>query len=350
MTNLNAVRKPELDVAKGLTMFLVVFSHVYLKRTVLSNWIFMFHMPAFFFFSGMIFKPEKYMNMKWGFHNFLKDKWKSRIVPYLLITALGFIICMIRPYYRQPVLDAGWWYMIKWIFYYAQPKELYIGQVWFLVGLFTAELFAYGWFALTRKQNAGIKLLSLVVMAWVAMRMPYVNASLTFGQRLPWKLDTGLCASVFVIAGYYSTKWNAWKKCQGSEWFLCPFCLWLSYYLGPRLHGYTNICDCAYSPGPYYYMVAILGTASIYFFAILCKKSRFWQFCGRHSLALLAMQTFLIWILAEIINKYSGMELEPLRIAGKGISLTITIVVFFSMVLIVYFWNCWQKRYLRIKE
>ena len=340
MANQGTERKPELDVAKGLTMFLVVFSHVYLKRTNLSNWIFMFHMPAFFLFAGMTFKPEKYIGKQQGLVLFLKDKWKSRIVPYLTITMIGFLICMIRPYYRQPILDMGWRYMIKWIFYYAQPKELYIGQVWFLVGLFAAELFTYVWFLLTRNKNLGIKLLSLCIMAGLAMRMPYLNASLAFGQRLPWKLDTGLCAAVFLIVGYYLKKWNLFERCKGAEWFLCPFCLWLSYYLGPRIHGYTNICDCTYSPGPYYYMVAILGTAAIYFFAILCRRCHFWQYCGKHSLALLAMQTFLIWIVAEVINTYTGMELEPLRIPDKGISLAITVAVFMLMVLFLYIRDC----------
>lgn len=342
MDKQSTVRKTELDVAKGMTMFLVVFSHVYLKRTGLSNWIFMFHMPAFFFFAGMTFKPEKYLDKKHGFWLFLKDKWKSRIVPYLLITAIGLVICMIRPYYRQPVLDAGWWYMIKWIFYYAQPKELYIGQVWFLAGLFSAEVLAYLWFALFRHRNDGLKALGLLAMAWLAMLMPQINEALPVGQRLPWKLDTGLCAAVFVIAGYYSVKWNIWDKCKGAEWFLCPFCLLLSYYFGPKIHGYTNICDCTYSPAPYYYMVAILGTASVYFFATLCKNCKFWQYCGRYSLALLAMQTFLIWIMAELINKYTGMELEPLRIAGKGISLAITVTVFVLMVLMIYPWH-WYR-------
>ena len=226
MDKQGTARKTELDVAKGMTMFLVVFSHVYLKRTGLSNWIFMFHMPAFFFFAGMTFKPEKYLDKEHGFLLFLKDKWKSRIMPYLLITAFGFVICMIRPYYRQPILEAGWWYMVKWIFYYAQPKELYIGQVWFLVGLFAAEVFTYIWFVLVRNRNSGIKALTLLAMAWLAMQMPYINSSLPVGQRLPWKLDTGLCAAVFVIAGYYSVKWKIWEITSPASGGTAPCSAW----------------------------------------------------------------------------------------------------------------------------
>ena len=344
MGNQGVSRKTELDVAKGMALFLVVFGHVYLKRTGLSNWIFMFHMPAFFFFSGMTFKPEKYLDRQHGFWQFFKDKWKSRIVPYFAITAIGFVICMIRPFYRQPILEKGWWHMTKWIFYYAQPKELYIGQVWFLVGLFSAEVITYLWFMAFRKCSSGVKALGVLALAWFAMVVPQINTMLPIGHRLPWKLDTGLCAAVFVIAGYYSVKWKIWERCRGAEWFLCPFCLWLSYYYGPKWYGYTNICDCLYSPGPYYYLVAILGTASVIFFATLCKKCPFWQYCGRYSLPLFALQTFVIWIIAEIITKTTGMELEPMKIPGKGLSLAITIASFIIMALMVYPWHCYKKK------
>lgn len=337
-------RSPELDAAKGLTLFLVVFGHVYALGADLTNWIFMFHMPAFFFYSGMTFKPEKYLDRPNGFRRFLKDKWKSRIIPYLVISAIGLAICMIRPSYRQPVLNRGWAYIFKWIFYYAQPQELYVGQAWFLVGLFVAEVITYVWFMAFRKQNAGVKGLSVLVLAWAAMAVPQMNAILPVGHRLPWKLDSGLCAAVFVIAGYYSVKWKVWERCKGTEWFLFPLCLWLSYYYGPKWYGYTNLCDCVYSPGPYYYPVALFGTAAMYFLAALCKNCPFWQYCGRYSLPIFAAQTFVIWIVAEIVTKFTGLAYGPMSIPYKGISLMIAVVSFLIMAVMIYPWHVYKTK------
>ena len=340
----NNTRMTELDVAKGMTMFLVIFGHVYMMDTRLFNWIFMFHMPAFFFFSGMTFKPEKYIDQKNGLIIFFKDKFKKRILPYLAITAMGFFICMIRPAYRIPVLNAGWSYMLKWIFYYAQPRELYIGQAWFLVGLFFAEVIAFLWFYLLKKRSAGIKAAGLFAISWIAMLMPKINALIPEWGRLPLKIDVGFCAAVFVIAGYFSVKWNIWERFKGAEWFMVPFCLGLSYYYGPRWHGYTNICDCVYSPGPYYYLVALLGTAAIFFMAKLCKRCRFWQYCGTYSLQIFAVHIFIIWIIAEIIEKVVGISLTPLFIPDKMISFGISVVTLFVSVLMILPWHYYKMR------
>ena len=57
-------RRTEIDVAKGFTLFLVVFGHLLPLNTTLFRWIFSFHMPAFFFLSGMTFRPEKYNGVR----------------------------------------------------------------------------------------------------------------------------------------------------------------------------------------------------------------------------------------------------------------------------------------------
>ena len=42
-------RRTEIDVAKGFALFLVVFAHVLDRDSIWAYWIFMFHMPVFFF-------------------------------------------------------------------------------------------------------------------------------------------------------------------------------------------------------------------------------------------------------------------------------------------------------------
>ena len=79
-------RRGEIDAAKGLALLSVVLGHVILLHTFPSNWIYTFHMPVFFFLSGMTFRPEKYD----GLLPFLKDKARKRLLPYLGITALAF--------------------------------------------------------------------------------------------------------------------------------------------------------------------------------------------------------------------------------------------------------------------
>ena len=71
-------RNYAIDVARGISIFFVVLGHLVVGGTKTFNWIFSFHMPIFFLLSGMCFNFEKYNS----FIDFLKEKFKKRIIPY----------------------------------------------------------------------------------------------------------------------------------------------------------------------------------------------------------------------------------------------------------------------------
>lgn len=345
MAENSSTRRPELDVAKGFALFLVVYAHILHSTSRLSCWIFMFHMPAFFFLSGMTYRPEKYKSTG----HFLTDKWRKRIVPYFLITFMGLVICMVWPAYRKPVLDRGWKEMLLWIFYYGQPIELYIGQSWFLVGLFMAEFIAYLWFRLLGDKSITVKCYSLAVLAWAAVNINQLNRILETVfpavNRLPWKIDTGLGGAVFLIGGYYTTKWNLLDRLKKAVLFLIPACIWLSYYYGPRQYGYVNMCNCIYFPGPYYFPVAFLGIGALLLAAVICKDWVFWQYCGRNSMPMFAAQTFVIYWLMDGIAMVTGRYYTPRRdVPGKIGCLLMTIVVFVVLAAGVYGWKWISSR------
>lgn len=345
------VRKPELDVAKGLALLAVVLGHVIPLHGTFSNWIFSFHMPVFFFLTGMTFRPEKYK----GFGAFLKDKWKKRIIPYFIIVFVGFVICMLRPSYRAPVLNDGWKYQLLWIFYYARPMNLYIGQAWYLVALFMAELFAYGWLRLFGKTGScksrfnekypAVKWWSLFVLAWIAVLIPRYIPWIPVVYRLPWKIDSGLCGAVFVLAGYGAEKMGLLEKCRPWAWHLFPVSLCFSYFFGPCLFGHSNICECLYPAAPYYYTAAFSGIGAILMVAVILKKSRFWQFCGRYTLPMFAAQTFAIYFVTEAVSWMTGIVWEPMQqMPGKAGCILITLAAFGLMVIFVLPWHIYKKR------
>lgn len=336
----NLMRKTEIDVAKGFALFFVVLGHVLVWDHKLTLWIFMFHMPAFFFLSGMTFRPEKYPS----FIILLKDKLKKRIRPYFLITFIGFAICMLRPLYRQPILDAGWHYLLMSIFFYGHPQNLYIGQIWFLTALFSSELLAWVWFRFLGKRSIALRCFSLTLLAWIAINVRRLDLPVV--HHLPWKLDSALCAVIFLIAGYYAAKTKVFDRlwAVGMGWFLIPFTLWLSYYFGPKWYGYVNLCDCVYSPGPYYFLVAFLAIAALFFTAMLCKHSRFWQYCGRYSLPMFSAQTFAIYGINEIIVRATGIAYEPRHSMPGRLGVLISIAAFALMAAFVFPWHIYKKK------
>lgn len=67
------LREHYIDVAKGVAMLLVIIGHITIIPSWLYAWINSFHMPLFFFLSGMVYNPYKYDKFK----DFFKAKFKG---------------------------------------------------------------------------------------------------------------------------------------------------------------------------------------------------------------------------------------------------------------------------------
>lgn len=329
-------RITEIDVARGFALFLTVWGHVLEMGGLWFCWIFSFHMPAFFFLSGMTFRPEKYEN----FGSFVGNRFKKRIVPYLAAVAAGTGICLIRPLYRAALLGADAGEVLAWMFYYAQPREIYMGQVWFLAALFFAEVFAWIWFRLFRGRPALVRGYALLLLAWAGIYIRRIDPYLPWGDRLPWKIDTAVAASVFLILGYYAAKIHLTEWLRKYAWLVGPVCVCLNYSFGVRLFGYTNLCDCAYSPAPYYYTAALAGILALLSGAVICRNSRFWQFCGRNSLLMFIAQTFAIFWVVEGVAAVTGITCNPMfDVPGDKFALAVAAAAFALLVLMALGWN-----------
>lgn len=72
-----------LDIFKGFGIFFVVFGHV-THIGELRDYIWNFHMPLFFFVSGLLY------NSNLRFKDFLLKRIKSIYIPYILFFCVTF--------------------------------------------------------------------------------------------------------------------------------------------------------------------------------------------------------------------------------------------------------------------
>lgn len=87
-------RYKELDLMKGIGILLVYLGHSFnfpnFKWTkilfFLGNTVYSFHMPLFFFISGLLSNTNKEINLE----KFYKGKLKRLLIPYLFINAIDF--------------------------------------------------------------------------------------------------------------------------------------------------------------------------------------------------------------------------------------------------------------------
>lgn len=132
------MRSHELDILKGIGMLLIVLGHVAHVRVV--HWyVWPFHVPLFFFVSGMLHRPGTK-----GFWAFFGKRVKSLYVPYVFFFLLTFSYwLLIERHYRSGGHGAGFYLLGLPFGTYEGGHLFFNGVLWFLPCLFVTELLFY---------------------------------------------------------------------------------------------------------------------------------------------------------------------------------------------------------------
>lgn len=132
-----------VSIARGIAIIAMVVGHAVPHDTLLATFIYKWHMPLFFFFSGYFFSVDKY-----SFGKFAYRKIKSLYIPYILWSLLFLSVHNLLIQYHisdGDILDRKtiiiWFYRIIFKMW-AQP-EPFLGAFWFLVQLLRVNLLIY---------------------------------------------------------------------------------------------------------------------------------------------------------------------------------------------------------------
>lgn len=288
-------RNDVIDTIKGILIILVVWTHICTWGTHFFNFVFSFHMAAFFILSGYLL----------GFNNYnmcLIDFIKVRVKRYIVVY---FKFCLIGAMVHVVLLDFDFlnWEMIKTTLLYMQPDWLYFGAGWFLWALFFGNIGCYLWsryIDCKNKNKIYIDFFCFFIISLLAINILRVCSYLGI-YRLYFKLDSGLMAIVFCIIGFYINKFSMFPtKADIFSWGGILACLlYLAYF-------YTgNIANCFYVDGYVYIFTGILGFSFIalssiiindcdvfkYYFTLVGRKSL--PIFALHGIALSGMMSFL---------------------------------------------------------
>jgi fucose 4-O-acetylase-like acetyltransferase len=191
-----------IDIAKGIGIILVVMGHndFSLISPFLFKLIYSFHMPVFFFMSGIFFKPDM------SFLTLLRRRFDSVLRPYIFIILLIFFATLS---FTKVDFANSTSRLVKAL--YGNGHYLDWVQLWFLPHLFVISLFAFLFFQIVRR-------LGLPWLKWVLLVTVQVVGVLSisafwpftinfFGRQLtlfglPFSLDLVLISGFFFILGY----------------------------------------------------------------------------------------------------------------------------------------------------
>ena len=172
-----------IDIAKGLGIVLVVMGHndFALISPLAHKLIYSFHMPMFFFMSGMFFNPDM------SFWPFIRRRFDRVLRPFIFTLLLIYFMSI--SFSKMGILVAtrrllkalyGNGHYIDWV------------QLWFLPHLFVVSLFAYVFIRLIRRSR-------LDSLRWIILAIIYLVGVL--GLAFFWPFEFSLFGKVYTVYG-----------------------------------------------------------------------------------------------------------------------------------------------------
>ena len=121
--------------------------------------IYTFHMPLFFFISGYLFEKNNSAN-RYDFISYITKRSKKLILPYVMLTLIGFIPKILTKDFFGDEVDISINYFIKC---FLVPRNNVWGHFWFLPTLLIISVFAFLFSKFHSKAKIGFCILVVVL-------------------------------------------------------------------------------------------------------------------------------------------------------------------------------------------
>ncbi|MBR3518842.1 MAG: acyltransferase family protein [Paludibacteraceae bacterium] len=181
-----------IDYAKGLGMLCVIWGHI-MYAGLSARVVYAFHIPLFFFLSGMVFSKDRYD----GVITFLKRRVSSLLIPYAIFSVLTWAFWVFFLRISHQPMDECWKPLLETLL--ARGSEGYLVHnvpLWFVPCLFVVELLYF----FMRKCTMAVRVALSLLFALAGCLMVRGEWSYDF-TTLPWSIDVALMAIPFYALG-----------------------------------------------------------------------------------------------------------------------------------------------------
>lgn len=284
--NVDSGRNVWLDVAKGITIILMVIGHTSIPKSI-SHFIWAFHMPLFFIASGWTSNWDKYC-----IKNFIAHKTKAILFPFLVYSIV--VLCIER--YTMGI-DFGEWIKQGWGGY----------ALWFVPILFISSLICKFIYCIETKYLRYIFILGILILGcyfrccaislpWTLTSVPYASFLVFLGSELRFLSN---------YIGY--TRW--WHILVSAV-----FVVIISHYYQ------LDLASNYISPVIPITIGAIMGTSMVFIISSYIVNSthllsHIFQVIGKETFVVVAFSQITIMLLNKYLTLNVGMKYMILLIA-----------------------------------
>ncbi|AIQ49628.1 hypothetical protein R70723_29935 [Paenibacillus sp. FSL R7-0273] len=257
-----------IDIFKGLIILFVVIGH---ENGFLVKYVYLFHMPAFFFISGFTANLDKQ-----GFYSFTRDRFLRLIIPVYCINILFFLFRWIMNllgmgllFYNEPMNAQGFIESVYNLFAFNIGSDL-AGVSWFFTVLFLSSVIHKILYDVFQKRKIALLIASVVLFIigyW------YVRHNIVFHRTL---FDLVLIAQFYFMCGFLLSK-SKFKTAQikiNSDILICALVLLLYplYYFANIKWGGTDYPSRGFGNPVINVISAFIGIAITFIISCLIRN------------------------------------------------------------------------------
>lgn len=283
-----------IDNMKALGIILVLIGH---NESSITQYIYSFHMPLFFFISGLLFS----YNGEITFIEYVKKKFKSLMIPYFKISSILFII-----WYTLSGRNQGITVVLKNLFgvAYSQGGGEYMAwgiPMWFIPCLFLTNITLFLLLRYKKKYLLHhIFTFSILGYTLGIIRKGMMNN----GQemlRLPWSFDVMLIGIVFFVAGYL-LKDKVEKIKDKKINIIFSSILFLGAIILSKINGRIDMYTLNYKNYFLLFITGGLGILGCIYISRYIKENKVFLKMGENTIYLLAFHINILAIIKRLIN------------------------------------------------
>ena len=295
-TSIGKKRLDYNDLAKALGMLTIMWGHIRLDDWS-NSFVYAWHIPLFFFLSGMVFKKEKYAN----FRIFLGKKVNSLLIPYVIFSILTWIVWAAFAYVTHSDVESYWMPLAETVI--AQGSGGFLVHnvpLWFVTCLFVMEVIYY-FIASLKKVEIILVTIGLAALSY-CMITYFDGCDVTL---LPWNIEVACLGLPIYAAGHLTVQ--KWGHQRMQDWVnenksvsgllavvLCAIVLVGSHYNGSISFGHAELHNPLIT-----YPCAFMGVATMLLICMLlantkaCIENAKWmqwlKWFGRNSFTAMAI-------------------------------------------------------------
>lgn len=309
-----------VDYAKSIGIFLVVLAHTMLYEP-LQNWIYVFHMPLFFFLSGYLFSFKRHSDLS----SFVKLRFRNLIIPYISFNVITYLIWLLvlRHVGHGSSIGISWWEPITNALLGNGKQMVHDVPLWFLLCLFIVEI-SYYLFYHANKNKIIITIFFFIIGGTIYAFCPI---------RLPFSLGTACVAMVFYSIGQFACNDNKIMKKKKTTLFLVSLILTIVI---AHVNGRINMHVNYYGNYLLFFVGAIAGISIIIY---ICQwlsnlgKNRLIETISRNTITICGIH-LTVFALVKGVMVYL-LSIQPDALKDGIIGNAIFAMICFSLSLII---------------